>query len=125
MRLYLLVFLGSGLGGMFRFLCDNLLYRFVLFKLPVGTFFVNTTGSFLIGLLLTLTFQKFGMEKETFHSLVIVGFLGGYTTFATFSSQMLQMFEIYGFNTGMFHLVTQVLVCLAMVWLGVNLGKQL
>jgi CrcB protein len=50
---------------------------------PLGTFIINVTGSFLIGLLMTLMAERF-TENPQWRLLLVVGFLGAYTTFSTF-----------------------------------------
>ncbi len=50
---------------------------------PLGTFVINVTGSFLIGLLMTLMAERI-IENPQWRLLLVVGFLGAYTTFSTF-----------------------------------------
>lgn len=50
---------------------------------PLGTFFINVSGSFLIGLLMTLMAER-TIENPQWRLLLVVGFLGAYTTFSTF-----------------------------------------
>jgi CrcB protein len=50
---------------------------------PLGTFVINVTGSFLIGLLMTLLTERF-LANPQWRLLLVVGFLGAYTTFSTF-----------------------------------------
>jgi CrcB protein len=50
---------------------------------PLGTFIINVTGSFLIGLLMTVMAERF-TENPQWRLLLVVGFLGAYTTFSTF-----------------------------------------
>lgn len=92
---YLLVFLAGGAGAALRLWVDTwvkaLLSRLWQVSMPLGTFFINVTGSFLLGCLtgLLATYIRPIPDAETFVitenlTLVLgVGFLGGYTTFST------------------------------------------
>ncbi len=89
--IYLLIFLGAGLGGVSRFLVSQGLKTLLNSELPYPTLIVNVSGCLLMGFLVSVLFQK-GIHssyylKETF----LIGFLGGYTTFSTFSIEALEM----------------------------------
>ena len=80
----LMVGLGGFLGSICRYLATLLSVRLLSFDLlPVGTLFVNITGCLAIGFLGGLSEARAIFTAET-RSLVMVGFLGGFTTFSTF-----------------------------------------
>lgn len=80
---YIIVFAGGGIGSVARFAVATWIGQRWGRSFPVGTFVVNVTGSFLIGLLMTLMAERF-LENPQWRLLLVVGGLGGYTTFSTF-----------------------------------------
>ena len=80
---YLVVFAGGGIGSVVRFLLASWIGQKWGKTFPLGTFVINVTGSFLIGFLMTLMSERF-MENPQWRLLLVVGGLGGYTTFSTF-----------------------------------------
>ena len=82
---YLCVLAGGGLGSLARYLLGRaVLQRFPNAMFSWGTFAVNVTGSFLIGLLMTLLAERWKVSSPYFQLLLVTGFLGGYTTFSSF-----------------------------------------
>ena len=79
----LLVALGSGLGGMARYLVGAWVMARFSSGFPWGTFAVNVSGCFLLGLLLTILSERAAAPWSGWRLLLGVGFLGGYTTFST------------------------------------------
>ena len=80
---YILVFAGGGIGSVVRFLLASWIGQKWGRTFPLGTFVINVTGSFLIGFLMTLMAERF-VENPQWRLLLVVGGLGGYTTFSTF-----------------------------------------
>jgi CrcB protein len=86
MRVYLCVLFGGGFGSLTRYL----LGRAIVQRFPnvqffsLGTFTINVTGSFLIGLLMTLLIERWKGQLPYLQPLLVIGFLGGYTTFSSF-----------------------------------------
>lgn len=80
---YLVVFAGGGIGSVARFALAVWIGQRWGRSFPLGTFVVNVFGSFLIGLLMTLMAERF-MENPQWRLLLVVGGLGGFTTFSTF-----------------------------------------
>jgi len=80
---YLVVFAGGGIGSVARFALALWIGRRWGRSFPLGTFIINVSGSFLIGLLMTLMAERF-LENPEWRLLLVVGGLGGYTTFSTF-----------------------------------------
>jgi CrcB protein len=80
---YIVVFAGGGIGSVARFVLATWIGQRWGRSFPLGTFVINVTGSFLIGLLMTLMAERF-LENPEWRLLLVVGGLGGYTTFSTF-----------------------------------------
>jgi CrcB protein len=80
---YIFVFAGGGIGSVARFALATWLGQRWGRSFPLGTFAVNVLGSFLIGLLMTLMAERF-LENPQWRLLLVVGGLGGFTTFSTF-----------------------------------------
>ena len=80
---YIVVFAGGGVGSVVRFMLAIWIGQRWGKSFPLGTFVINITGSFLIGFLMTLMAERF-LENPEWRLLLVVGGLGGYTTFSTF-----------------------------------------
>ena len=82
--LYLIVFLGAGIGGAMRHGVNVAATRLFGFGFPYGTFIVNVVGSFLMGLLAGYFAYRAGVPQHV-RLFLTTGILGGFTTFSTFS----------------------------------------
>jgi CrcB protein len=80
---YLIIGAGGFVGAIARYILAVWIGQRWGRSFPLGTFVINVTGSFLIGLLMTLMAELF-TENPQWRLLLIVGFLGAYTTFSTF-----------------------------------------
>lgn len=88
MAKYLLVMLGGGLGALSRFLVGTLVARWYSALFPLGTFVINVTGSFVIGLLMMLFLNRPSIHTN-WRLFLVTGILGGYTTFSSFEWETL------------------------------------
>ena len=87
---FLLVFIGGGLGAMARyFVTTNLAGK--LGNFPIGTFAANIFGSFLMGLVVGIIAGRASLENVRIFAAV--GFLGGFTTFSSFSAETLNLLQ--------------------------------
>lgn len=120
--MYLMIFIGGGLGAVSRFAMALGMVRLLGPAFPYGTLMVNVTGSFLIGLILTLLETKL-MVFPYWRHLVVIGFLGGFTTFSSFSWETLALFRDGQFFLAAGNILLSVVLCLLFVWLGHLLGK--
>jgi fluoride exporter len=84
MRAILFVGIGGGFGSMLRYMISLFIGRHVPIVFPVGTFLVNISGCFLIGVFYSLATKYTGLDPE-WRLFLITGICGGYTTFSTFS----------------------------------------
>jgi CrcB protein len=118
-QFYLWIGLGSALGGMSRYWCTGVMARLLGGTFPWGTLFVNVLGSLIIGFFATVTAPDGRLFVEaTTRQFVMIGILGGYTTFSSFSLQTLSLINdgewLYaGLNIG-----GSLILCLLAVWIG-------
>lgn len=80
---YFIIGIGGFIGAITRYALARWIGQQWGRSFPLGTFVINVSGSFLIGLLMTLLAEKF-MVNPQWRLLLVVGFLGAYTTFSTF-----------------------------------------
>ena len=81
---YLTIFIGSGLGGIFRFLISSFIGVREVGNFPWHTIGVNLIGAFLIGVMVELLALKYS-DSTNLNYFLVTGFLGGFTTFSAFS----------------------------------------
>jgi len=110
---------GSALGGVLRYWCSGLVARWFGETFPWGTLIVNVGGSLLIGLFATLSAPDgrllIGSVTRQF---VMLGLLGGFTTFSSFSLQTLALAQNGEWLRAAANVVGSMLLCLIGVWLG-------
>ena len=121
---YLLILLGGGVGSLSRYVIGSALVTRYGTRLPiVGTMTINITGSFLIGMLMTLITERFG-ANQNLRPLLVIGFLGGYTTFSSFEWETYSTIRNGGFWIGIANVVGSVALGYAAVWLGAALARK-
>jgi len=113
------VALGSALGGVARYWCSGIVAHYIGETFPWGTLIVNVIGSFLIGLIATVsgTDGRFLIPAEA-RQFLMVGILGGFTTFSSFSLQTLTLARDGQWLLVAANIVGSVVLCLVMVWAG-------
>ena len=120
-----LIFLGSGIGGITRFGIANLIYFLFGRQFPLGTLIVNISGSFLMGLLFVLILDRAHQIAPQLRAFLLIGFLGGYTTFSSFSIETLNLFENGAWLSAMLNIILSVALCLIATLIGVILGREI
>ncbi len=129
---YLYVALGSAAGGLARVLAgvwlQDRLGRVMPHSgakpFPVGTLVVNVTGSFLIGVLIVVLARR-ASNATMLHSLLVLGFCGGYTTFSTFSADTMALLESGAGSLATMNIVASVVLGLLATLAGAALGRAL
>ena len=89
-------------------------------RFPWGTVFVNITGSFLVGLIMTLFLERWNPHPN-WRLLLVVGFLGGYTTFSSFELETFGLVREGGRWLALLNVVGSVVLGYVAVWLGAAL----
>ena len=112
----LLVAIGSGLGGVLRYLVPCWIGAAKGF--PWATLTVNVVGSLLIGLLSGLLARHGGSSAESIRAFAVVGFCGGFTTFSTFSNETFSLIESSQWLSAVAYVSLSILAGLAAVFLG-------
>ena len=116
--------MGGALGAVLRYGASLSVYSLLGRGFPYGTLFVNVSGSLLMGLLSVIMLERFNIDPE-WRAAVLVGVLGSFTTFSTFSIETLNLLEQGDVMRATTNIVLSVLVCLAAVWFGVLIGRQI
>lgn len=121
----LLIFLGAGFGGLSRYWISNGIYDLLGREFPYGTLVVNTTGSFLMGLMFVLILDRAAGMGPPLRAILLIGFLGGYTTFSSFSIETLNLLEQGAWLSASLNVLSNVILCISLTWIGMLGGRQL
>jgi fluoride exporter len=120
---YLVVLAGAGLGGLARYVAGTWVMAKYGGRFPLGTFVINVSGSFLIGVLMTLFTERLNPHPN-WRLFLVVGILGGYTTFSSFEYEAYQAIRDGARWMGMLYVTGSVLVGYLGVWLGAMLTAR-
>ena len=117
-----------GLAGLFgtlgRYWLSGVAARRFGETFPVGTLIVNVLGCFLAGFLFYLMQERF-LVNQTVRTVVLIGFLGGFTTFSSFGLQTFTLIRDSEFAFAALNIVVSNLLGLLMVWIGYTLARAL
>ena len=124
MKLWLAIAAGGACGAVLRFWMSGSVYAWLGRDFPYGTLAVNVLGSLLMGFLTVLMIERMSIGPE-WRAGLLVGVLGAFTTFSTFSMETLNLLEDGAVIKAAANAIVSVVLCLAAVWLGVIAGRQL
>lgn len=114
---------GSALGGVGRYWCGNVVALRYGEAFPWGTLTVNVLGSLLIGVLAVLALADGRLTLDAnMRQFLMLGVLGGFTTFSTFSLQSLNLMQAGEWALASAYILGSLCLCLLGVWLGYGLG---
>lgn len=117
-----IIFVGGGVGSVLRYAMSGWVYALMGTDFPYGTFAVNVIGSFVIGLFLTISEDRFLVSMDM-RALIAIGVLGGFTTFSTFTYETLELFRSGSYFTAAANIVGSIIVALVAAWVGHMVGK--
>ncbi len=113
----LFVFIGGGIGSVFRYVSNSILNLFLIGQL--GTLFVNVFGSFVFGILVSIGENK----SEYFNLFLLTGLLGGFTTFSQFSYDVVTL-QNNGNLYSIIYILSSVLISITMALLGIYIANR-
>jgi len=119
-----LIAVGGAFGAVSRYGTALGVYSVFGRSFPYGTLFVNVIGSFLMGILSIMLLDRFNIGPE-WRAAILVGFLGAFTTFSTFSIETLNLLEQGDLVRALLNMLLSVSLCILAVWFGVSVGRQL
>ncbi len=119
---YLAVMTGGAVGASLRYLVSGLVYQRLGTSFPYGTMAVNVVGCFLIGLVMSVTEDRF-IINQNFRLFLTVGMFGGFTTFSTYSYESLVLLRDGQGVYAMMNLAGSVVAGLAAVYVGTVAGR--
>jgi len=124
MRQLAAVAIGGAAGAVMRWIVASSVQRLAGTAFPWGTLMVNALGSFLLGFLFVWLIER-SSSGELVRMAVTVGFLGAFTTFSTYSLESIRLLQSGSFGLAAANIIGQVVLCLPLTWLGVQLARTL
>jgi len=124
-KLLLLIAIGGAIGSIARYLLSSQTYSILGSYFPYGTLVVNVLGAFLIGIISMIITERFSGYAMELRGLLLIGFLGGFTTFSSFSLETMNLLENGQLSYALLNIVGSVVLCLIATWLGLMLGRAL
>jgi len=115
---------GGAVGAVARFLVSTGVYRLLGRDFPWGTLAVNLLGSFGMGLLFVLLLER-SLASPELRAAILIGFLGSFTTFSTFSFETLTLVEQGEVLRALLNVALSLLLCVAACWAGIIAARAL
>jgi CrcB protein len=121
---YIVISIGGLLGANARYLLANWAAQRLGASFPYGTFIINISGSFILGLFMALL-QDRAFVHPNYRLFFATGFCGAYTTFSTFTYESLRLFQDGSFLLGFTNIFGSILVGMLGVFLGFVVGRMI
>ena len=120
----ILIFIGSGLGGVARYGLQQCIHKYYQAIFPLGTLFVNVLACFILGLILGITSHKqlFSFNTNLFWT---VGFCGGFSTFSAFSNEALRLIQIGSILYALLYILLSIVLGISVLYVGAYIANTL
>jgi CrcB protein len=115
---------GGALGSVLRYGMSTWVYSLAGRGFPYGTLVVNVLGCLAMGVLFVLLVERMG-ATAVWRAGLLIGMLGGFTTFSTFSIETFNLIEQGDMAKAAMNMVTSLILCVCATWLGVILARQI
>ncbi len=117
---YVLAGLGGAIGSVGRVMMTNVITRWMGEEFPFGTIVVNVTGALIMGLLAGYSVSDPGklIFSPPIRTFLMIGVLGGYTTFSSFSLQTFLLLEQGNISGAILNVLISVVLCIMGIWIG-------
>jgi CrcB protein len=115
---------GGAVGALLRFWVSSGVYHLLGRGFPYGTLVVNVLGSLVMGFLYVLFLERLSASPEI-RGALLIGFLGAFTTFSTFSIETLNLLEQAELMKAGLNMLVSVSACILACWFGLVIGRQL
>ncbi|MCF6355903.1 MAG: fluoride efflux transporter CrcB [Candidatus Polarisedimenticolaceae bacterium] len=120
----LAIAVGGAIGAVMRYWVSTGVYDLLGRGFPYGTLVVNVVGSLLMGLLYVLLLERMALSPEL-RAALLIGVLGAFTTFSTFSIETLNLIEQADFVKAGLNVLISVVACVGAAWVGLIIGRQM
>ena len=115
---------GGAFGSVMRYMLSMWVHSFAGRGFPYGTLAVNVLGCLAMGFLFVLLVERMG-ESALWRAGLLIGVLGGFTTFSSFSIETFNLIEQGALLKAAGNMAASLFLCLGATWLGVILARQL
>ena len=112
---------GGALGAILR-LVSSSFFNLFFPNLPIGTFFINVLGSFIVGLLIN-TLEMRNYSEIFIRYFLIIGVLGSYTTFSSFSYEVIELYNNKKLLLSIIYILASVFSCIVAAYAGYSINK--
>ncbi|MEY3808205.1 MAG: hypothetical protein RI893_1181 [Pseudomonadota bacterium] len=119
------VALGGSFGAVLRFLVSSGIYQWLGRGFPYGTLVVNILGSFMLGLLTESLIQQRITITFEYRAAILVGFIGAFTTFSTFSLETFYLLEQGNLTKAALNIFASISACVLAIWIGLLCSRCL
>lgn len=115
---------GGALGALGRYGLNALVANYSHLRFPLGTLLANLIGSILIGVMFVLILER-GVLPPIWREFMMIGVLGAFTTFSTFSLDTISLWHNGEFLTAALYVLANVVLCLLFTFVAISLARML